>query len=365
MLSHAVIAGFAPGSPPSLRRIAVWGDSHVAGGPLAATLMQTLRDNGHSVGAHLLPPTMGRANVDLPGLRDFCIGSDWTTQLAYTSTSSTDTGPALATRSVDAGRSSYLWLDLRNAALEPEVNEVQLIYRSTAGASLSYVIDNGRTATVRLGATSTPSVVTFGAHGLVSTLKLNVSAGKFTLLGVLLNRRREPDITLDVFGIPSATVKGWANIEPRSLRQALHGVRYDGVVLEYGTNEGADADFDPGRYSALLDRALHNLRQVFPDASCVLVGPPDRGVLKNQNGAHPPFLSYARVHQRIEQIQQRVGSRFRCEAWNWQDLMGGPGGSYGWARSNPSLMGRDLIHLSPDGYRLTGRSLARSLGWSR
>jgi lysophospholipase L1-like esterase len=364
-LSHAVIAGFAPGSPMRPRRIAIWGDSHLAGGSLASTLMQSLQDSGHSVGTHVLPPTMGRANVALPGLRDYCIGSDWTTQVAYTSAHAMDTGPALATRSVDAGRSSHLWLDLRNASREPEVNEVQLIYRSTAGASLSYVIDNGKRSTVRLAPTTTSSVVTFGAQGLLSTLKLNVSSGKLALLGVVLNRKREPDITLDAFGIPSATVRGWANVEQHSLRQALHGVRYDGVVLEYGTNEGADADFDPDRYSALLDRALRNLRQVFPDASCVLVGPPDRGVLKNQRGAQPPLLAYASVHQRIAQIQQRIGSRFSCEAWSWQDLMGGPGGSYGWARANPRLMGRDLVHLSPDGYRLTGRSLARSLGWSR
>ena len=44
--------------------------------------------------------------------------------------------------------------------------------------------------------------------------------------------------------------------------------------------------------------------------------------------------------------------------------MGGPGGSDGWAHADPSLMGRDLIHLSPDGYRLTGHSLARSLNWT-
>jgi len=364
-LSHAVITGFAPGSPMRPRRIAIWGDSHVAGGTLAATLMQSLRDTGSSVGTHVLPPTMGRANVVLPGLRDYCIGSDWTTQVAYTSARSMDTGPALATRSVDAGRSSHLWIDLRNAAREPEVNEVQLIYRSTAGASLRYVLDNGKPSTVRLAPTAMSSVVTFGAQGLLSTLKLNVSSGKLALLGVVLNRKREPDISLDTFGIPSATVKGWANVEPHSLRHALHGVRYDGVVLEYGTNEGADADFDPDRYSALLDRALRNLRQVFPDASCVLVGPPDRGVLKNQRGVQPPLLAYASVHQRIAQIQQRVGSRFSCEAWSWQDLMGGPGGSYDWARSNPRLMGRDLVHLTQDGYRLTGRSLARSLGWSR
>ena len=43
--------------------------------------------------------------------------------------------------------------------------------------------------------------------------------------------------------------------------------------------------------------------------------------------------------------------------------MGGPGGSYGWALNMPPLMGRDLTHLSRDGYKRTGDALAHSLGW--
>ncbi|MBD8880981.1 hypothetical protein IHE49_10875 [Rhodanobacter sp. 7MK24] len=364
LLAAGTIAGFAPGSATRPRRIAFWGDSHIAGGPFAPTLIQALRDKGLSVEARFLPPTMGRANIVLPGLRAYCIGSSWTTEIAYTSPTTLDIGPALANRTVDAGPDSYLWLDLRDAARQTDVQQVQLVYSAPAGASIDYVIDDRVQRTVSLPAAATSHMVALRADAPISTLKLRLSRGKLVLQGFILDRTQVPDVAFDFFGIPSATAKGWANANPEALAQALHGVSYDGVVLEYGTNEGADPDFDGDKYATMLSRALGNLRQVFPAASCVLVGPPDRGVLRQGKGGTLPLLTYGRIHQRIEQIQRDVGSRFGCVAWSWQDLMGGPGGSYGWAHANPSLMGHDLIHLSPDGYRLTGRSLAHSLGWA-
>jgi lysophospholipase L1-like esterase len=364
MLPRAIVTGFAPGSSTHPRRIAFWGDSHLAGGPLAATLMNSLRDSGYTVGARFLPPSMGRANVNLAGLRAYCIGSAWTTKVAYTGSSAIDTGPALLTRLVDAGRDSYLWLDLRNAARQADVSHVELVYRAPAGATVSYVLDDGKPANSRLPPTTASQSLTLGARAPLSTLKLTVSSGKLALLGIVLDRAKEPDVILDVFGVPSATVKGWANTDPAALAQSLRGVTYDAVVLEYGTNEGADADFDVNSYARTLDEALRHLRQVFPKASCVLMGPPDRGVLKTPQGKLPPLLAYSYVHRQIETTQREVGVRYGCAAWSWQGLMGGPGGSYGWANARPGLMGRDLIHLSPDGYRLTGRSLAHSLGWT-
>lgn len=363
-LDAATIAGFAPGTIGTPRRIALWGDSHLAGGPFAPTLIHALHEQGLRAETRFLPPTMGRANVVLPGLRAYCIGPSWTTVLAYTSPTALTIGPALADRVAAASPNSYLWLDLRDAARQTDVRQVQLVYRAPAGAAIDYRIDDGTQATLPLPATAGSQTVSFRADRPIATLRLRVVGGTLDVQGFILDRAPTARVTLDTFGIPSATVKGWANADPRVLAQALHGTDYDAVVLEYGTNEGADPDFNADKYASELSSALTNLRQVFPQAACVLVGPPDRGVLRTGHGHRLPLLAYGRIHQRIAQIQRDVGHRFACAAWNWQALMGGPGGSYGWAHARPGLMGRDLIHLSPAGYRLTGQALAHSLGWS-
>ncbi len=356
------IAGLALGASQP-RRIAFWGDSHIAGGAFAPTLIEALRKNGLSVASAYLPPTMGRANVRLPGLRSYCIGSGWSADIAYAASSTREIGPALADRSADAGPDSYLWLDLRNAARQPEVQQLQLVYRASEQAVVDYSVDDGTPVSIQLVSARDSQVLAIRPDRPISTLKLRVTQGKLVLHGFILDRVQAPTISFDVFGLPSATVRGWANADPAYLAQALHGVSYDGVVLEYGTNEGAVANFDAGRYAAMLIKALTNLRQVFPSASCVLVGPPDRGVLRKSKGRPISVLAYANIHQQIESMQRQIGKRFACAAWDWQDFMGGPGGSYGWAHAEPSLMGGDLTHLSPAGYRRTGHALARSLGW--
>jgi hypothetical protein len=348
------------------RRIAVWGDSHVAAGPFMPTLLQALRANGLSVGAHYLPPTMGRANLRLPLLRAFCAGPGWDTELPYAAPAPVISGPALANRIATGGDQSYLWLDLRDTRGQPTAAQVRIVYRAAAGSALELSANGAAASAVMLSADgegpASSRTLTVRADAPIATLKLRVTQGRFVLHGFILDPETPPDLSFDVFGLPSATVRGWANASPPHLLQSLHGVRYDGVILEYGTNEGNVQPFDPDQYAALLTQALANLRRVFPSASCMLVGPPDRGVLEGR-GRRGELLQFGRVHQQIAAIQHDIGQRFGCAAWNWQDLMGGPGGSYGWFYAEPSLMGRDLTHLSPAGYEKTGHALARSLGW--
>ena len=346
--------------PP--RHIAIWGDSHIAAGPMMPTLLQALRARGVSTGAYFLPPTMGRANVRLPGLRASCAGPGWDTELSYALPTPLLSGPALANRTAVAGPDSYLWLDLRDPDRRALVREVRIVYRVASESTLEISVNDGPTRRVALSPRGDGATETLILRGdaPVATVKLQVGQGRLLLYGFILDHIAPPALTLDVFGIPSATVRGWANADPDYLQQTLHGVHYDGVMLEYGTNEGNARDFNRAQYAALLTEALTHMRQVFPAASCLLIGPPDRGVLSARRA---DLLRFAHTHQLIEATQREVGRRFGCAVWNWQDLMGGPGGNYGWFYAAPPLMGHDLTHLSAAGYEQTGQALARSLGW--
>jgi hypothetical protein len=353
------------------RRFAFWGDSHIAAGPMMAQLAEIIRSNGVTVGTRFLAPTMGRTNVRLP-VRAYCIGQSWTTDISYLASDAFLTGPALANRSTPAGSNSYLWLDLRNSDRQPMVNKIRIVYRPTALETvLTYSVDGGPEQHATLPNSGfngrAPSEVLEIAGGApISTIKLRVDTGFFALLGFILDYAVQPQIVLDVFGLPSSEVKGWANADPAYLAQSLHGVSYEAVVLEYGTNEGNDQHFDHDKYAAVLTAALTNLRKVFPNASCLLVGPPDRGVLvakSRSRSSESDLLHFAKIHRDIGAVQAKIGAAFGCAFWDWQDLMGGPGGSYGWARNTPPFMGRDLTHLSSAGYKRTATALARSLGW--
>jgi hypothetical protein len=180
---------------------------------------------------------------------------------------------------------------------------------------------------------------------------------------------------MDVFGLPSATMRGWSQTDTGYLKDALRGTSYDAVILEYGTNEGNAPNFDRDKYASLLSGALEGFRAVFPDAACLLIGPTDRGVRirkpspsrsrrRPAKPAEPPdLLKFARVHHEIATVQAEVGKRYNCASWDWQAFMGGPASMYSWVLSNPPLAARDLTHLTPSGYRQSAGALARALGW--
>jgi len=361
VIDPARIPQFSIGETPL--HVAVWGDSHIAAGPFMPTVQDILRARGLTVAAHFLPPTMGRANVRLSALHSYCIGHGWSSELAFTSPTPLRTGIGLINRIADAGPESYLWLDLRDKDRQPSVRKLTILYRADQEGSLAYMVNDGPEQTVALSASPDSQALVISGDALISTIKFRIAEGTVVLHGFILDYDAPPAVTFDVLGLPSATARGWANADTTYLAHSLHGIDYGGVVLEYGTNEGNTLQFDRGKYEAGLVAALANMRALFPHASCVLIGPPDRGVLMRHDAGSLPLLTFSRIHQQIESTQAEIGAQYNCVAWDWQDVMGGSGGSYGWALATPPLMGRDLTHLSRDGYKRSGEALARSLGW--
>ena len=183
---------------------------------------------------------------------------------------------------------------------------------------------------------------------------------------------------------------GWVRSDLGYVSTWFTDQAYDLALIAFGTNEGNDQRFNEDAYRDMLALALGNFRQVFPQTQCVLIGPGDRGIrvvksraskrskaanVKNQTSKKqkqqaaqskpakkvPPqktksaptadLLKYARIHERIGQIQADLAAQHGCQAWSMQAAMGGVGSAYTWARKSPALMAPDLIHFTPAGYR--------------
>ena len=345
-------------------RVGIWGDSHVAAGFITEELSKHVEAKGLTVHTRFIPASAGRAGVRLP-LRQVCKGG-WQSQPSYNAPAPISVGPSLLNlQSTKTG--DYLWLDFRRGG-DRRVRGVRIHYLPTrATSAIGVRIDDG--AEVRFvlsqprGASGT---IDIAATSSIATLKMRVLKGEMVFQGLTLDHASPADVTIDVFGLPSATVNSWANANVAYLRNAFEPGNYDAVILEYGTNEGAIGRFDAASYAAMLRASLRNLRMVLPDAACVLMGPTDRGV-RIPNGARRgrvDLLHYSRVHQQITRLQSEVGEQFGCALWDWQGLMGGAGSIYAWARATPALAAPDLIHLTPAGYRRSAGALAQSLGWA-
>jgi lysophospholipase L1-like esterase len=367
---------FAPGpdwpllSPGRPVRIGIWGDSHMAGAAFRNTLASIFESQGLSVQSSSMAINLTQPDIYLP-LRAVCAPRrEWTLRAAYQSREPVDVGLDLSTLS-SAQRRSHLWLDLRQTGGERRYENLRIRYTASERAvRLAVGADQSPLQPVllpprRAGGPALEELVIRSATP-IATLQIQVLEGSFQLQGLVGDPAGvRADVTLDSYGLPSATARGWSNANPDTLRLAFSGLRYDIAILAYGTNEGAAEDFDPWSYEADLRRSLKAFRETLASTACVLVGPPDRGVTVGQGvaGVSRDRYRYAARHRAIAQIQRRVAPEFACYFWDWQQAMGGIGSSYSMARTSPALMQRDLTHMTSAGYQWAARELATYLHW--
>ena len=115
------------------------------------------------------------------------------------------------------------------------------------------------------------------------------------------------------------------------------------VVLSYGTNEAGDRNWTEETYAAMFQRIIERVRRLAPNASILVVGPPDRA-LRAGRRAWKPFTGV----DRIVAAQHTVCREMHCAYWDQRSRMGGLGSMRDWvsiSRAQP-----DHTHFTGEGY---------------
>jgi hypothetical protein len=361
--------------------IGLWGDSHAAANFFAEELIQSVNLPKDKVLPLFIPPTLARGGVRLP-LRKQCQGQGWKYDLAFVGGQEGIKFSRGMARLNTTVNNSYQWIDFRTQGQQPNLRGLDILYAaSPTPTTLGITIDQLPEQLVNLKLNERGAIHIRAQGGLVSTLKLRLVKGSLSLEGFVPAYAEQARLYFDTLAIPGATARSWKLVDPEYFKALGNQTPYDVVLLQYGTNEGNQRPFDPVTYENDLTASLQNLRRIYPNAVCVLLGPTDRGTLiarsKNTRprtntqkdsaqGAGAPALSkellvYARIHEQISRIQQTVGQQYSCGFWDWQQAMGGPGGSYAWLKQSPPLMARDLIHLTVAGYQASARLFSQQM----
>jgi hypothetical protein len=62
----------------------------------------------------------------------------------------------------------------------------------------------------------------------------------------------------------------------------------------------------------------------------------------------------------VIQAQKKACMRTNSAFWDMQRVMGGKNAILAWAKTNPPLAGKDMIHLTPKGAQVAGEFLYRA-----
>jgi len=151
--------------------------------------------------------------------------------------------------------------------------------------------------------------------------------------------------TLGINGAQANVILGW----DESLWASEVKARNPGlVVLAYGTNEANSHLWTLEQFRADMKAVIERVRRAAPQAAILMIGPPDCGKLR-------PLLHLTDVVAAERDIAREQQVAF----WDLRDHMGGPGSVKLWVTAGYGQA--DYIHMTGEGYRLTGESIVNAL----
>lgn len=352
--SWSTQAEAAPASAVPRHKIAIWGDSLTSSRDFLDAALEASGIAREQVLPAFIPAGLKTPGLQLP-LRDACASPGWQVEYAHKQTGGQSRFAKGLIRMRSDAPGDVMVLDFRYPALTTRVLELTLLYDKPAPDSsllLGIAVNDGMEKLVRLSSVNASSLH-LRPDAPMASVRIRLVSGAITVHGFVPVYATPADVVVDAMSVPGGMMRSWLHADPALFAAGGgQGGAYSLILMQYGTNEGADPQFSGEAYRLALQKQLHKVRSLLPRSRCVLIGPPDRGVVGNSGP--PSSLKFAAIHQQIALAQRDIGRQFRCEFWDWQAAMGGPGSAAAWARMTPPRMQGDLTHLTAPGYRISG-----------
>ncbi len=160
--------------------------------------------------------------------------------------------------------------------------------------------------------------------------------------------RDDPGVILSAMGITGARARFLDKQDDAHFAKVLKAAKPDLVCLAFGSNEITDGQmYSMEKYRETLTLVMEQIEKAVPDASLMLVGPPD---MASQN----PTQGYSRaVAPIIVKNQIKLAEERGWAFWNQYRAMGGAGSMWSWIQSG--LGSQDMFHPTGQGGNLLGR----------
>ncbi|WP_439595514.1 GDSL-type esterase/lipase family protein [Falsiroseomonas sp.] len=332
--------------------VLVLGDSHIAFPRMAERLREHLQARFGAIGPGRMPP--GRANRSfVPAGLALEQEGEWTSAHALRAATP---GPFGLTGYRLTGERAGDRIGLRSSDLRG-FDRLHLALHCGPDSGSFRVLGAGISETPRASRTPAPRLrlirldLSPGTREVALEL---VGDGPVALLGWGIDRRGS-GVLVESFGINGATLATLDNRAPDILAAELAVAPPALIILEYGTNEATDRDFDPAAYALALSRRIAALRAASPRSGILLMGAPDAGrPIRRGRGACP--VAPLTALEAVRATQRQVAARERVGFFDWSaEVTQDPCRLPGLVRAG--LMRPDLVHFTADGYRQTADRL--------
>lgn len=338
------------GEEGAIARVLYYGDSIVASDFVTGKLRRMLQDrfgdagHGYALVANAWP---GWFHIDVSR----SASAEWGV--------STCVGPYAEDGFYGLGCASFVshhagvWSKFATATLDKwgrKVSRFEIEYLAQPeGGALELIVDDEPHGTLRTEAAETKLAwhtieVPDGPHSLEIR---SIDDRPVRVFGIRMERD-VPGVTLTAMGVTGARARFLDKQDDAHWAQALQAAKPDLVALAFGSNEITDGSmYSMEDYEKTLVAVMRQVRAALPDASLMLVGPPDMATKKAS-------LGHSRPHGYIITMKQKEIAK--AEGWAFWDqfhAMGGGGSMWGWIKMG--LGSQDMFHPTGQGGNVLGK----------
>ncbi|MDP4289631.1 MAG: hypothetical protein Q8908_00965 [Bacteroidota bacterium] len=188
-----------------------------------------------------------------------------------------------------------------------------------------------------------------GSHHLRTSFK----GDSLTLFGI--SDESEDGILIDNLSLRGNSGTPMQVIPEKILRQFNKYLKYDLIVLQYGTNVVSGADTNMVWYERGMIKVINRLKRNFPQADILLISVGDKSYKENMQ-----FVTQPNVPLLVEK-QRRIARHTGIAFWNLFQAMGGPNSMVRMVESDNPLANKDYTHLNFRGAAKIGKIISNNL----
>lgn len=337
-------------------RILHWGDSHTAADFVTTAIRRPLQDRFGDGGRGFVllgkPWRSYRPKDVITGAR-----GDWSPERIRIALdpATLDGYYGLGGVTVDAAAAgSATWVATTDATgYGEEASAFEVFYLiQPGGGTFEVTLDGEVRATVNTaGKKKRTGFVSVEAEEGSHELRVEVKGGGPVRLFGATVQNDGPGIVYDSLGVNGGFFYTPLRWDEETLAEQVERRDPDLLVTMYGSNEADSRTIDPGSYKDKVLRAMERFREGAPDASCLMLGPPDRRFEVSRE---------KRLEQLawIIEVQREVAEQIGCSFVDLREIMGGPGSHERWGLHSPPLAQPDGVHLTVRGYEELGSGVA-------
>ena len=236
-----------------------------------------------------------------------------------------------------------------------KVSRFSILYAATPdGGDLELKPSVGETTVLETKGDVGPQIRVVEVPDGEAKLTLRVLRGDVKLYGVALER--ESGLVLDALGALGARARIWDHLDGDALAANYKERPPTLIAIQLGTNESEDGAVNVAEYKATLGGLIDKFAKAAPEASLLLVAPPDRAE-KSPTGD----FRTNRVLAKIVELQRQIAADKKIAFFDTFTAMGGPGSMGRWLFMHPPLCSGDFTHPTAAGADALGQLFATGI----